>query len=67
MNYLSRVANSKRHHRHLDESDPVYLNSESDRMPDQLYRKYDKEDYKDEFFVDPANNIRPNPFIVHLM
>lgn len=55
------------HNTDASERQAVYLDSESDRMPESIYRKYDKNDYKDDFFVDGANNIRPNPFIVHLM
>jgi len=66
-NFFSKKTFQRRADQTLDERDPVYLNSESDRTPNQLYRKYDKSDLNDEYFVDSANNVRPNPFIVHLL
>ncbi len=59
----------KRKRGNSDHSDrmPVILESESDRIPDSIYRKYEKKDYKDDPYVDYSNNIQPNPFIVHLM
>ena len=68
--YLTRIMNflRKKHDNQMEgDRAPVYLNSESDRTPDQIYRKYGKEDYKDEYFIDHANNVRVNPFVVHLI
>ncbi len=66
---LKAFIRRKRGDRNTDQSDriPVILESESDRIPDSIYRKFEKRDYKDELFVDNANNVQPNPFIVHLM
>ena len=65
-NYMRSTWNYRRN-RNREEQASVYLESESNKTPDLVYKKYNRDDMKDEYFVDQANNVRANPFIVHLM